>query len=318
MKFAYAPFSRPLREPFRYGNQTITNREGFLLSDGTHFSEASPLPGHSLDSLPLVKKALQDTASLEARDSLPASLRFALDGLAAQKKAGKFPVRTNALLPWRGIENSRSDLRDLFGRGFRTFKLKISHASWEQQFELLREFPEANFRLDANQSLHPDDLEKIGAAIERMSLKGRIEYLEEPFKEIWQAPAWQSFSVPLAADESAPGLDAARALCAAPNSPQVIVVKPTVWGGLSSLESGLCELARGGKKLVLTSSLEAEAGRRSILAYLSQNESCVSGLSTGFLFARDFLGDRAEWDEVPAISAAERDFIDSLSWKDHQ
>ncbi|MFX7029285.1 hypothetical protein ABTH93_20310, partial [Acinetobacter baumannii] len=55
----YAPFERPLLTPFTYGAKSLTERRGFLLKRGNFVSEASPLPGHSVDTFEEVEQTLE-------------------------------------------------------------------------------------------------------------------------------------------------------------------------------------------------------------------------------------------------------------------
>ena len=319
---AYAPFERPLVAPFRYGNKSLSVRRGFVLrKNNALYSEASPLPGHSMDDFAEVGRILSTRSAAELQDpesrpSLPPSLRFALEGFTAQESPGIFPVRTNALLRNTTVEDARAQLGAMGRAGYRVCKCKLAADNWESIVDLVDEFSPFRFRLDTNLAFDPPRLESLLTALETRSLLARVEYIEEPFPGIWDMAAFHGSPVPLAADESAANPGLALRLLARVNPPSVFVVKPTVAGGLLSLEGFLRDLKAAGKKFVFTSAIESEAGRRSLLAFLSRQPRDVSGISTGYLFRENFLEDRAEWTAVPPVGAAEQKYLATLPWKE--
>lgn len=323
-RLAFAPFERALAFPFRYGGQTISFRRGFVLrktgSSGTIYSEASPLPGHSTDSLEELAEALR-LVSAEAlepsgtRKSFPPSLRFALEGLDAQERPGNLPVRTSALVSGNEPAEMRLQLLRFAAAGYGICKLKLSPRLWESQLQLVDELPALRFRLDANLSFSPPLLDALLARLEKLSLFPRIDYLEEPFPGVWGEPAFRGLPLALAADESAPRAPEALSLLDEPNPPSVFIVKPTVAGGLSSLDGYLSALTRAGKRFVFTSTLETEPGRRALLAYLSRRPHEPCGLSTGHLFRETFLPDRPLWDGFPLPGLDEIAALSRLTWR---
>jgi hypothetical protein len=261
----------------------------------------------------------QALANFSANDLLagsmepPPSLRFALEGIAAQASPGKNHVRSNALLLWENLEDARKKIQVFQEFGYRCCKLKISAENWQERISLLEEFP-IRFRLDANRSLDPRALDQMIKWLSERNLLSRVDYLEEPFPGIWQDSAFHECPLSLAADESAASLELATQALRAKNPPSVFVLKPTVMGGLASLAPFLRLLASLQKRFVFTSALEAEPGRRSLLAFLSQGQFDTCGLSTGALFQENFLLDCAEWREMPSANAAELRWLGSLSW----
>lgn len=319
---SFAPFSRPLLTPFVYGHHSLANRHGFLLRlvtpEGTFYSEASPLPGHSTDTIAEVEKVLRERSSqeiLHGEAELPASLRFAVDALEAQGKAGTYPVRSNALLRWSGLADARMQLLKLASAGYTHYKLKISAKNWEEQLALLEEFPKFVFRLDANLGLSAPILERLLKELQSRGLASHVDYIEEPFAGVWSSDTFRDCAVALAADESAATSEAAFTLLKAANPPSVLIVKPTVMGGLASLAPVLKAFRAAGKRFVFTSAIETEVGRRSILAFLSQTPQEVAGLSTGSLFRENFLPDQALWTKIPSPGTAELAMLESLDWK---
>ncbi|MGZ3651703.1 MAG: hypothetical protein ACXVB9_13795 [Bdellovibrionota bacterium] len=319
----YAVFDRTLLFPYVYGNNRLLSRSGVVIRRGEFYSEASPLPGHSTDSLKDVIEAFQTKPAAQlleeaasGRGILPPSLRFALEGLVAQRSPGTHVVRSNALLRWKNLKESSVQLGQFERAGYSVCKVKIPARGWEPILDLLDAFPAFTFRLDANLAIKPEILEALISSLERRKLLSRVEYLEEPFAGVWDLEAFRGSPLALAADESAPGASAAMALFDKKNPPSVFIVKPTVAGGLFSLQEFLDTLGAAGKKFVFTSTLECEAGRRSILAFLSRHSHETSGLSTGHLFLANFLGDQAEWKCIPETSAAEKNYLAGLDWQD--
>lgn len=303
----YALFERKLREPLRYGGREVASRFGFLLSNGApgegEIAEASPLPGHSPDSLEQVR------AALEGRGPRTAALEFALSCLEAPE-AGPHEVHSNCLVPWQGHEETRRQLEACLRRGFTHCKLKIGPENVADVPALIETFPRARYRLDANQSLNAELLAALLRSLEERGLLGSIDYIEEPYHGFWkQAPAHTGVSY--AADECAP-----TALLSPRNRPAVLVLKPTVQGSLDSLAELLSKLEKMQVRPVITSSLEAEPGRRAIIRFLSRRAHEVAGLCTGSLFADNFMPDAPAFPSVPEASGHERRWLASLPWKE--
>jgi len=314
---SFAPFDRPFTLPFIFGNQSVSQRRGFVLkreaAGRLFFSEASPLPGHSSDTVEDVKHALE-TGRLEGA-SVPPSLRFALEGLTAQETCRGFrPVRANALIPWGETSQLAAAVAKAAEAGYAVCKLKLPRSGWEAALPVLAAFPQLRFRLDANRGLGPDEFARLLDTLEKGGFSRLIDYIEEPFTGVWDNRAFARAPVPLAADESAPDLRSARLLLEAPNPPACFVVKPTVFGGLASLDEGLQDLRAAGKRVILTSSLETEPGRRALIAYLATRESEVAGIATGFLFRESFVPDQPVFEKLPAFSKAEVAYLRALRW----
>jgi O-succinylbenzoate synthase len=324
---AFAPYARPFTRPFSYGKYTLSSRTGFILrlslEGNVFFSEAAPLPGHSTDALADVEKALSThscgTLMAASPDlQIPPSLRFALESLTAQSMPGTAAVRSNALVPKITSGELRNSLSAAVKSGYTHCKIKVSPDSWSGQVDVLEEFPQLIFRLDANLSLAPQDLDKIVSDLSRRALLKQLDYLEEPFPGIWDQASFRGIPLALAADESAPSPLRAMDLLETANPPSVFIIKPSVAGGLFSLSESVECLKRAEKRVVFTSALETEPGRRSLLAFLSQMPHEPCGLSVGGLFEKNYLPDAPVWISTPGISAEEQRFLGSLPWRDCQ
>ena len=200
MQLHFAPYEREFAEPYRYGNIALTKREGVVLrgvSNGRVFySEASPLPGHSADTVAMVLATLREgPPPLGAT----AALTIGLAGLIAQENLAAFgaPVCSNGLLPWRGLTATRALAREQIQAGYGCLKLKILEDALAEQLAFLDEFPATKFRLDANGAL---SAAALGRLFRRVN-PAQIDYLEEPGD--WDDPQLPSAPIALAADETA-------------------------------------------------------------------------------------------------------------------
>jgi O-succinylbenzoate synthase len=304
-----------------YGDRALAERRGLCLrlesQEGTFYSEASPLPGHSWETLEAVEEALRvsTTKALleEPSNSLfPPSLRFGLEGLVLQKeRAWKNPVRAAALVPWLGPEKTTAAIRGMAKRGFHTVKLKLFSHTVEETLETMRQFPETLFRLDANRALTEEALRSLFRGIEKGGVQ--VEYLEEPLSH-WRHELLKNPPIPLAADECAADPQFWGALLRA-GGPAVFVLKPTVCGGLLSLARKAERLKEAGKKIVYSSSLEAEPGLRSLIHFLSLEAETDTGLATSFLFEKPYFEDLPVRDRPPQPSTEELAWLETLDWR---
>lgn len=308
MKIRFAKYKRKLKKPFSYGSQEILFREGIYIEVDGFYSEASPLKGHSIDTIEQNLSFLENSTG-----AVPPAMQFAIQGILAQKKLAETneslfhrPIFSNALIPLVG-ERTKNTILSKFEEGYRTFKFKINSSILNSLFALLREvkelLPRATFRLDANQSLDSQSLLSLFRWIEKEGAS-QIEYIEEPLKDSWSGKYFQMAPIPIAADESANSLAEIEGLRGATRPPDIFIVKPSIMGGLCDFPA------------IYTSAIESEAGRRSILALLllKQKQGLVAGLSTGFLFEENFLPDISKYEKVPPVSDSELKYLQSLDW----
>ena len=327
MKISFARYSRPLKEPFRYGEKSLAEREGLILRldspGGVLYSEGAPLPGSSRENLDQIERLLEIASALSLYEAvlddapvaadLPPALRFALEGLASQGSPTISQVESNALVPWAGAEKTLADIQAKKAAGFRTMKLKLFDDSVEEQLELMAASAGVSFRLDGNRALSDEAVTKLFEGLEKIGPE-RVEYIEEPLSH-WRNPLLSRSPVALAADECAADPRFWKAILASPAS--VFVLKPTVAGGLFSLAEKARKLEEAGKKVVYTSTLEAEPGRRALISFLlSLKAKNMAGIGTGFLFADSFLADLPVWEKKPGISPAEIHWLENLPWRE--
>ncbi len=248
--------------------------------------EASPLPGYSPDDLATNRAALGGLrlGGLELDPTLPVArlfgavgehvppgaraARFALEtallDLVARRRqipawsllaeGTPLPVPLSALLDAPSLEQRWAQAKRARDRGVATFKVKLGrHPGELDDLSELRDRlgSGARIRLDANQGWTPEE------AMHRLPSLPALapEFLEEPvrgFELGHRSPAaepWDRSPIPLALDESLQPWGVADTLrhCPVPRAARVLVLKPTVLGGLSRC----LELAQLGRELGL-------------------------------------------------------------------
>jgi L-alanine-DL-glutamate epimerase-like enolase superfamily enzyme len=228
---------------------------------------------------------------------LPPSLQFAFESLFAS--TGDQEVKSNAV-----FSLDDQSFAQAFAQGYRTFKIKVS----PQYFPvaLLQQWSEqVNLRLDANGSFNVQEFLEAQKAV-------KVEYWEDPIKDPRQIIYPQ---VAVALDQYVDCWDRVQEVLQMPAISH-LVLKPTVLGGLRITESAIRACLAAGKKFTVTSSLEAEPGRRAILQMMSKIPSGgTSGLSTGKIFAQNFMPDMPNYRLPFSTSGSEQDWLTSLDWR---
>ena len=257
--------------------------------------EAAPLPGVSRESLEDVIDALSalgttiEPSELELR-ALPPSLRFAMESAMLELRAGERPAYAalagDAAL-WRVPESlalqvmldelddaiPRAD--EAFARGARAFKVKIGREGRASDaaslLAHLRTLGRAVvIRADANG--HLDDVETLAPAL----AAARVEYVEDPCAiDVEGDGLARWIASPLALDAPL-GVDPRRVMTQARSlAASVVVLKPTLLGGLDETLA-LAARARGrGLKVVLSHALEGPVGLAA-LAHLALAASAAA------------------------------------------
>ncbi len=271
----------------------LPKRDGLLLRYGLAepflWSEASPLPGFSSESLADILTA--PLSSIPA--SLP-SLRFALDGLRFQQAlpTSFSAVPVNALIPSGDVPSMRALAEAAIAGGFRTLKIKIGR-DIDAEIELLSTLaslhPHIKFRLDANARL---SLRQATELLPRLA-SVNPEYLEQPVASTEDLMALARLSpIPIAADESVRTIDDAERLLA-DGAVKVLILKPMMIGYWSDVIR-IMELSFAKNvACVITTSLESGIGRRLTAMFTSTYAPLIHahGLATGFIHDTDLLRD---------------------------
>lgn len=322
-------FSRPFasargtltgRDYLQWGGLTDTGRIAY--------GETAPWPGLSVETFAEAKAAadrialqlqasmipespVELTAMLDdlAREfAMPPSVRFGLEtmfaDLAAQAAnlsiAAWFAadaaetVPVNALVA-AGSEASEAETLAKIAEGYRTVKLKLLGVGVEDDIARVRRLrdligPEIGLRLDANRCYDFNTATTLLSALEAYD----IEYVEEPLvaTELSRLPELaKRTSVPLALDETVIQRERWQELLAA-GAAEVVVLKPTLVGGLAASHR-LAAIARScGADVVVTTMIESGIGTLACLqaAASLQAVSKANGLATLDLFAERTIG----------------------------
>ncbi len=273
---------------------SLPKRDGILLryglADPYLWSEASPLPGFSTESLADILTA--PLSSIPA--SLP-SLRFALDGLRFQQSAppARFAeVPVNALIPSGDIPSMRASAEAAIAASFRTLKVKIGRdidAEIEFLSTLASARPHLRFRLDANTRF---TLRQAADLLPRLA-PVNPEYLEQPVASAEDLMALARISpIPIAADESVRSVEDAQLLLK-DGAVKILILKPMMIGYWSDVIRIMESAYAKNVACVVTTSLESGVGRRLTAMFTSTYAPLIHahGLATGFIHDTDILRD---------------------------
>jgi L-alanine-DL-glutamate epimerase-like enolase superfamily enzyme len=254
-----------------------------------------------------------DPAEALARARLPsgaraarAALDAALHDLAARRRGvsvatlvaarlGTPPrpeLEVNALLASEAPEATAREARVAVRQGFRTLKLKLAGSDLARGLDRVAAVRGAvgggvRVRVDANASL---DAERAVAAARELA-RLEVEFLEQPVPAAaLDALAWLRARrlLPIAADESAATPGSARRVVAA-RAADLVVVKPSVLGGIECALDVALLADRAGLGVVVTSALDGAIGLAAAreLAAALPVPLPACGLATGALLADD-------------------------------
>jgi o-succinylbenzoate synthase len=197
--------------------------------------------------------------------ALLARLRDELFGLnEAPTRPAETGCAVAALLPL-GNKPALEHAERAFSHGVRCFKAKAGvPRAWSEELATLRalrrQYPDARLRVDANQSLSPEELWQRLPAFREL----RLEWLEEPTAHFPDGIDWE-VGVPLALDESlqagAPDAAAAR-----DHGVRAFVLKPTTLGGYLRSFALADAAARTGVAVVASHAYEGPLGFSAIAA----------------------------------------------------
>jgi O-succinylbenzoate synthase len=323
-------YTLALKQPLRVHEVEISHREGLMVhvasDEGAEgFGEIVPLAGWSPESLNEAYEQIQFLRSTLVGETIPGgiekldgkfqswlegidlypSVQFGIEmavlNLIANARnkplfkiiseTGHEQIRVNALL-----QGTRYDIvqqaKKLKEEGFTTMKLKVGGLVEHSIAKVKAVNDVAQGRillsLDANQSWSLEEAIQFGKAIDY----GAVSYIEEPVKNVYHIPAfYKETMIPVALDESLLRfpLDELGAV----EGVDVLVLKPTVLGGIEKTWQ-IMQQARGmGLQEVISSSFESGAG----LLTLANLAGCTSrdytaGLDTLKWFRQDLLKER--------------------------
>jgi O-succinylbenzoate synthase len=318
-------YAIPFVTPLVTAKRIITSRHGLIIrgksSDGKYgYGEIAPLEGFSPETLDEARNELAITATaltgceipssvvelqellrttesmMHRRPSVTFGVETMLTDLASQSAGVSLArwfnpsaartVPVNALLSG-SIDDVIAQLQRKRDRGFRSFKLKFgaeSAADELAKIAAIRKFVEATatIRLDANGAFGYDQ------AVTFLSQTAQydIEYVEDPLPpNEWHR--WRKLraecNVPLAVDE-----EAERCLALATPICDVVILKPTIIGGISKTMTLAAEASQRGIRTVVSSTLESGIGLTALvqLSAVLHETILPCGLDT-----LDLLGD---------------------------
>lgn len=340
-----------VHRPLIVKQQQLHHRDGYLLqlcsSAGNGFGDIAPLPGFSIDTLEealmqirllkpfLVAEPIPD--GLEQLNNgfddwlgglkLTSSVRFGIETAVLnlisnnqQKTLSHMLGNTlHTHVPINGLlMGSRdailSQADTLIYAGFRSLKLKVN-GDVDEAIATVKELTEvingrALLHLDANQFWSLTDALRFGKAIGPAA----VDYIEEPVKDIQSIPEFfHQTLIPVAIDESLQShtFEEIKGI----EGVDVVVIKPSVIGGLEKSWKIMHECQRLGLAPVISSIFESSVG----LLTLAQIAGCAArnnsaGLDTAKWFKENLLNTPLEIERGKIeianrpLSASEIDF----------
>ena len=297
----YKLYEYKFETPVHLSGVALSSRKGFYLwlqDDRGAFGlgEAAPLPGFSRESLQDVESSLADlreiveSRSLELQVSpqrisgIPELRHFSLSlqygfeqavfdlegkqrGVPVSNLFSDPPAREikcNGLIDRVEISQIPEIASRLVDAGFSTVKVKLGNPDFQEDLRLLSEvrsaLPDAcQIRVDVNEAW---SFESALMNIKRLE-KFRIEYIEQPIPrghiEHLGELRIQS-PIPIAVDEDIRSIsDMERVLYF--NAADVVVLKPMLMGGMTTVYAAGLKAVRQQVGVVLTSSLDSAIGR---------------------------------------------------------
>ena len=177
--------------------------------------------------------------------------------------------------------------------GFSCVKIKVGRRKPGEDAAIVREFaakfPGLRIRLDANQSWSLDEAKAFCAALRGPA----VDYLEEPLRNATQIPdLYAATGLAVAVDETI-GVTPLR-VWSEWAGVKVVVVKPTLLGGIQRVQRLALLAAEKGFRIVVSSSFESGVGLGMLVqlaAAFSRDELPV-GLDTYRWLAADVLEER--------------------------
>lgn len=319
-------YTLSLKEPlYIRGKSSASSRLGLIihLKSGSNegLGETAPLPGINMETLEEAKKQLLSLKSSFLNQSLPEhleklngkfstwlglnlkpSVQFGfetavLNLLAGSKNLPLYRLLTNAFrdhIRVHGLlHGSKTEViaqaREMVGQGFHELKLKVG-GDLREDIEKVQALSAATqetalLHLDANQAWNLNEAVTFGNEVGLAA----VDYIEEPFKDIEQIPAFfMQTTIPVALDESLRKvtIEDIRSL----DGVDILILKPTLLGGIEKTYKLMEETKRLGIVSLISSSYESGVG---ILA-LANLAGCTSrdrgaGLDTLKFFKKDIL-----------------------------
>ncbi len=287
----------------------LTERETYIIAahtaEGTGYGECCTMPG--LLPAPTADELTACCAEIEQRGglrnaSLPSPIQFGIEcALLAALRPGKprwdtpftrgeegIPI--HHLIWMADVDSMLAAMARGIEAGFTCLKLKVGALPFAHELEMLRQahltFPQAEIRVDANGAFTPQEaLNKL----EKLAATG-VHSIEQPIRP----GQWKELSelcrhspLPIALDEELIGTSSQEHLLDT-ISPQAIVIKPSLHGGLLSAESWASLAEERNISWWVNSALESHTGLTALAEWCAlAAPGQLQGLGTGWLFTDD-------------------------------
>lgn len=317
----FEPFALKFKEPFVFGGNTLTHKEGFHLTirfgEFTGKGEVSILTPFGTPSSEEAKKFFPEAESfllhrnpvdilsdlITGVHQFPAVVESAIEQavlslicnstqVSPDELLNRTPAKrisVNGVVSYSDPQQCVAAARRLLQNGITTVKVKVGGGDIQTdlaKIAALREHFEdqLTLRLDANGSWSFDKAISYLPQFEQF----QIEYIEQPVRECNLFSRLREYTtIKLAADECVEDYQTAVSLIRN-RVPDVIIIKPLLIGGVRK-SLAIAKLAKdAGIETVITTSLDGATGRRAAVVTAALSESNMShGLSTGALFEHD-------------------------------
>ncbi len=319
----YAPYRLVFKEPSGTSRGVLTYKDCYFvqLYDDTHpervgWGECALFRGLGSDDCPeyeqVLTRACRNVGKMPFEQFLETlsdwtSIRFGFEcawqelndwyDYPSDFTGGRYPITINGLV-WMGDKGTMlRRIEEKLQAGFRCVKLKIGAIDFEAELDLLRTIRnrfsrnEIELRVDANGAFTPDEAMQKLEALSRYDLHS----IEQPIKagcpEV-MARLCAHTPIPIALDEELVACRTVTPQIVASLldtiSPQYIVLKPSLTGGLSGCDVWRMEAGKRGIGWWITSALESNIGLSAIARYTaSLHTTMPQGLGTGALYVNN-------------------------------
>lgn len=322
--FKFFPFDLKFKSPFVNANSVLKNREGFIIkivdeNNLIGFGEVAPLPGFSSETIEkcdialnklyysIIEKAakkiefdlIQELQSVSDLPSLAFGIEQAIISLLI--KRGELTsllshaksINVNGLVGIGPKDTVLKKIDDLLINDFKTIKIKVGGNSFDDDIDLIKTITKRiddsiKIRLDVNGNWNYEQTEQAVNTID----KAKIELIEQPVSNINELVMLSDFSpIPIAVDETIKTSNDAKNIIEKSNI-QVIVLKPSILGGIIETISLLKSGDRLGKKIIISSAFESVVGRSAItLLSALVNGNHAHGIDTASYLNEDLAED---------------------------
>jgi len=274
--------------------------------------EVAPLPQFNSESFDKVESELNKISRIqtfECKETLNdvlkyvnslssfSTIKFALEQIFIsclfnidKNKSAAFPVskeiKVNALMGIDDFETSQNKLKQFIAQGYSVIKLKANDDNFSMLYDIISWAidelkADLKFRIDPNCSW---DMKKTILRSKKLEYFP-IEYIEQPVKESTDLINLSFDSlIPIAADESMRNIKDVDKLVA-DSKIKFFVIKPMLFGGMYNLTKLLDLIKSKDIKIITSSSLESNVGRRHLVLSSSIiDNNLAHGLGTSEMF----------------------------------